>query len=182
MAKEQHVKKEYVYADGTTGRSWKTGATVLRFTFLDTGDIEERRPQDYPDEMLPALAFFGISEKLGNAYANAKNKDESRYEMFASMDEQIMGGTWVAEGEGAGPQISLIVAAIVAAKAKAGIELSVAVVTEKYKALDKAGQKDIREEEAVAVEFRKIKLAKEAERLEKAEAALAASEKTDFEF
>ena len=98
------------------------------------------------------------------------------------MQEQLTSGNWIAEGESAGPRISLIVEAIVAAKAKVGVVLTIETVTEKYKALDKAGQKDIREEKLVAREYEAIKLRKAQERLDKAEAAVADGETTDFEF
>lgn len=177
MAKQSKCEKRYVTPSDTEGkRSWFDGATALEFRFAN--DVTEAvNPNDFSDDMKIAFMFFGVSEKLGNAYAGAKDPDDA-YEKFMALKEQIESGNWVSEREGAGPRISLVVKAIVAAKAKAGVETTEEEVAAKYQELSKEQRSTILEDKRINAEYQRIRAEQAAERAAKAAAAAGAEPTT----
>lgn len=168
MAKEQKAKKVYLETpDAKEGkRSYFDGATILQFQFAN-GEIVSVNPMDFSAEVRTAAMFHGLSQKLGDAYASSKDADEA-WEKFEALRERIAGGEWIAEGESAGPRISLVVKAIVAAKAKAGVTTTEAEVAAKYAQLSKEQQKTVLEDPRIKAEYEALRAAAAAARAAKA--------------
>lgn len=150
----------------TGTRSWNKDATVLQFAF-ENGEKIAVNPNDFPEEMRVAFMFFGVSEKLGNAYASSKDADDA-WEKFESLREQIMAGNWVSERESAGPRISLMIKAIVAAKLAQGVTVTEADVAAKYAALDKDGKAQVAKDPFINAEYQKLRAQEAMARAQKA--------------
>jgi len=133
MAKQALLTKTYLGTDENgedkTARSWFKGATNLQIVVGDPKDPVETfdvKPELFNDNVQAALAFHGLSQKLGDSCASAKAKGGSEPEVWAA--EQIGGviealeeGRWVAERESTGPRTSLLAEALLRA---AGGELA----------------------------------------------------------
>lgn len=112
------AKKVYVAQDGTETRSFKPDAARLEFRFIgDDGESVVNTatviPSEYPENVQTAAMWHGFAQKLGDAYAGAKKAKRDPFEMFEEMNESLMEGTWVAEGESAGPRTTLVLEALV---------------------------------------------------------------------
>ncbi len=121
-----------------------------------------------PEPIRIALAWHGLSQKLGDSYANASKKSpEDCYDSFQATLERLMAGDWVKAREAAGPRTSMVLEAVLAVMAAA------------EKPADDATQKTIREalgdkaERDRAMADARVKLAYEKIKLERAQARLA---------
>lgn len=112
------AKKTYVWADGSEHRHASPEAVMLRFDFTN-GETLETRYDDLGVSCKVAAGWFGISEKVGNAYAGADDADDA-FEKASAMYERLTEDMWVAAREGAGPRTSILAAAIVAVLVTAG--------------------------------------------------------------
>lgn len=161
--KSSVCKKVYVDANGEETRSVTPDTVELQFRF-ENGNTHKRKPSDYPKEIEHCLAFFGVSEKDGNAYAGSKGDPDVAEELFLSMDEQLMGGTWVEKAE-AGPRPSLIADAIIAALVSAGQKVDdtrATAIREKVK--DKDTREGALKDPVIKAEYEAIKAKRAAER------------------
>lgn len=181
MPKTQKCAKVYI---GTTDdaetksgkqekRSYFDGATHLELRFV-SGETVKVNPDEFSDTVKVAALFHGLSQKLGDTYAGA-DADEA-YDKTMALFERLQGGEWIAERESAGPRISTVVEAIVAAKAKAGVTVTIDEVAAKYKALDKDAQKDVLNDPRIKAEYEAIKARRAQERADKAAAKAAEGE------
>lgn len=178
MAREVKAKKAYVSdADKDGKQSYFKGAQRLEFRFAN-GTTESIDPNALTPDIRTAAMFHGLSQKLGDAYASSKDVDEA-YEKFMAMKEQVEAENWLAERESAGPRISQVILAIVAAKAAAGVEVTEAEVAEKYKAMDKDQQKSLMKDPRINAQYQRIKAEQAAARAEKAMAAAEGAEATE---
>lgn len=75
-----------------------TGAVTFTFS---NGETRTVNMGDFPQPVQVQLAGFGISTKLGNAYAGVKSVDEA-IEEFDTLYAQLARGDWRAVREGAG--------------------------------------------------------------------------------
>src|SRR5215471_7785826 len=152
-AKSEKCKKTYITNTGERGKSWTIDAVSLEFKFAGGGTYV-RSPSDYP-EVLKGLAFFGISEKLGNSYAGADTAGEAE-ESFLSMDEQLKAGDWLAERE-AGERPSMVADAVIAAKRAAGHTFDEEATRAKYTGKGSAeNRKTALANKAVRAEFDRL--------------------------
>lgn len=103
--------KMYVLADGARSRHASPDVTGLEFAFKG-GGTHLVNARALPENIQIGSMWHGVAQKLGDAYSGAMKKDQDPEEMFLSMLERLQNGEWVREGEGAGPQPSLIVQAI----------------------------------------------------------------------
>ena len=180
MAKKT-VSKTYTYSDGDTGRSAKPGCMALTLTFGE-GDDAPKIVVDaskFSDEVRHCATYHGLSQKIGDSYASLKD-DDSRYEAASAMVEHLMTGVWVAEGEGAGPRITLLVEAIMRAAKVAGKKADEAAIAAKCsdKETGKAYREGALKNAQVAAQYEQIKAERAAERAaKKAEAAKQAADK-----
>lgn len=179
MAKRVMVaKKVYHYADGETGRSFKPGCTALDFQFLDSMgekvvDTITVKPSDFPDNVQEAAGWHGLAQKIGDSYAGRKDADQSAFEMASEMVEALKEGTWVAEGESAGPRTTLVLSAlanVVAATKKIDLAKLETDKPEDFKTLMDGLHKSIATKEQKAAALKDARIKAEYERL-KAEAA-----------
>ena len=140
VTKQNVCKKTYISEDGSESSHWNIDAVKLRFAFSN-GVTHDVALGQFPESIRGALAFFGISEKLGNSYAGAAKKAEELGEevgsvaedMFSALFERLELGEFIAARESTGPRIAQMVLAIVNIKAKEGVEISTADVAEKLK-------------------------------------------------
>lgn len=168
MPRENVCKKVYVSPEDTEGRrSWFPGATAIEFRFADD-ETETVTPDAFSDAIRTAAMFHGFSQKLGDSYADRKNKDGTPIELFLAMKEQLEADNWVAEGESAGPRLNLVIKAIVAAKAKAGITVTESDVAAKWHELDKDGKKSVMEDLRIKAEYERLRAEAAAERAKRA--------------
>ncbi len=161
--------KTYQYDNGESGRSAKPGFATLTFTFANDESIVVN-PTEFPPEIRQCAEGFGYSEKIGNAYAGAKGDADIAYEKAMDMVESLMGGTWVAEGEGAGPRDTMLLEAVKRAKEAKGQEFNEAAVRERL--ADKAQRTALAKIPEVEVELKAIAAERAVERAKKARAAL----------
>ena len=107
-------KKVFMLADGTESRSAHHNAIGLEFRFAN--DVTRTIMLDqFPDPIERRLAWFGRSEKFGNAYAGAKGDPDAALESFDTIVELLEGGEWTEARESMGPRPSLVADAIIQA-------------------------------------------------------------------
>lgn len=165
---EAKAKKSYFLADGTEVRSATPDAVRLTFAFAN-GDKLDVDPSKLNDDVRKCAMFHGLAQKIGDSYAGSKTPDEASEEA-SSLWERLEAGEWIAERESAGPRISLILAAIVKARADAGkpfTEEEVAERTEKLKT-DKEYRESAMANGAVKAAYAAIQAERAAERARKA--------------
>jgi hypothetical protein len=178
MAKEAKAKKVYVSTTETDGKqSYFPEAEKLEFRFAN-GETVAVDPNEFDDSVRTAAMFHGLSQKLGDAYAGTKDAEDA-HDKFMAMLEQIQSGNWLAERESAGPRISLIVQAIVAAKAAQGVEVSEKDVAETYQAMPKERQKTVLKDARINAEYQRIRAEQAAARAAKAAQAADSAETDD---
>ncbi len=115
--------KVYLYADGEESRRVKADAKALEFRFAESGAVSQIELDKVGPNALRAAAYHGIAQRCGDTYAGAKTKGMSPDDCFNAVEairELLYDDTWATEGVSAGPRISLIFEAIVAAKLTAG--------------------------------------------------------------
>ncbi len=161
------AKKRFVDASGE--KVSEPGRDVVGITF-EFADFEDQLVSltDVPEPIRISLAWHGLSQKLGDSYANASKKPpEDCYDSFQSTLERLVAGDWVKAREAAGPRTSMVFEAVLAVMAAAG------------KPADDATQKTIREalgdkaERDRAMADARVKLAYEKIKLERAQLRLA---------
>ncbi len=134
MAKKQEpvCKKTYLDADGktyTTMPADPSAIVALSFGFLDDGEAFVFNPDNYSDAMKEAFMFFGASECLGNSYAGVKGDIVAARENLAARNQTILNGFWRSGTGGGGTKMdSILVEAVLATYADAGIEKDAAVI------------------------------------------------------
>lgn len=167
---EAKAKKSYFLKDGTEVRSATPEAVRLQFAFAN-GDKLDVDPTKLSDGVRYCAMLHGLAQKIGDSYAGAKTPDEASEEA-GSLYERLESGEWIAERESAGPRISLILAAIVKARADAGkpfTEAEQAERAEKLKA-DKTYRESAMANPAVKAAYAAIQAERAAERAAKAAA------------
>lgn len=165
--KEKKAKKAYV-VDGNDQRSAHANAAELRFDFTN-GETIHGQLADMPEHVRVCLAWFGLSEKVGNAYAKSTDADDA-HDKAVAMYEALKAGIFVAEGKSAGPRISMLAEAIYNAKVNAGQEADMESIAGKLKENEDA-RKNALNNPAINAEFEALKAKRAAERAEKARAA-----------
>ncbi len=133
MAKQEPVcKKTYLDADGkpfATMPADPSSIVALSFGFLDDGEAFVFNPENYTDAMKKAFMFFGASECLGNSYAGVKGDIAAARENLAARNQTIINGFWRSGTGGGGTKMdSILVEAVLATYADAGIEKEAAVI------------------------------------------------------
>lgn len=167
---EAKAKKSYFLVDGTEVRSATPDAVRLTFAFAN-GDKLDVDPSKLNDEVRKCAMFHGLAQKIGDSYAGSKTPDEASEEASA-LWERLEAGEWIAEREAAGPRISLILAAIVRARADAGKPFTDAEVAERTERLktDKPYRESVMANAAVKAAYATIQAERAAEKAKKAQA------------
>lgn len=176
---EAKAKKSYYLQDGTEVRSATPEAVRLQFTFAN-GDRLDVDPSKLSEQVRYCAMFHGLAQKIGDSYAGSKTPDEASEEAM-SLYERLESGEWIAERESAGPRISLILAAVVKARADAGKPFSASEQTERAERLktDKAYRESVMANAAVKAAYATIQAERAAERAAKAQAEAGAATGTD---
>lgn len=127
------------------GRKYDFEKGTVTFTFAN-GKSETLNPKEFPDHIQANLALNGLSQKTGDAFADAKGNPETAYASFIASVNALREGKWRqrAAGEG-GAKSTLLVEALARATGQT-IEASAAVV----EGLDKDGRKVLRQHEQIA--------------------------------
>ena len=160
--------KMYLGEGDTKTRSADVNALGLEFAF-NNGKTHVVKLDAFPDNIKTCLQWFGVSEKLGNAYAGAKGDSDVAEENFLSMLEQLTGGTWVEKSDGVGPRPSLIADAIIAALTDKGEKVDdkrKESIREKVK--DKATREGALKDPAIKAHFEQAKADRAMERAQAA--------------
>lgn len=158
-------KKIHIDADGKESRSAVAGETEFRMLFAG-GDMIVVRRSDFSNEVWDAAGWHGVAQKLGDSYAGQKESGDDPFENASAMVEQLRAGTWVTESKATGPRIGLLVEAIMAVKANAGLEADQAEIAERCK--DKEYVKGAKARDDVNAEYQRIVAKRAAERAAKA--------------
>lgn len=108
----EKAKKFYVLADGVQARS-PTATTVAQMFKFAGGGEHKIALSDFSQSVLSCAAWHGLSQKLGDCYANAKTAAEAE-DSFQDQLAALSGdnGTWLSERETAGPRVSLLAEAL----------------------------------------------------------------------
>lgn len=167
---EAKAKKSYYLQDGTEVRSASPEAVRLTFAFAN-GDRLDVDPSKLSEQVRYCAMFHGLAQKIGDSYAGSKTPDEASEEA-SSLYERLEAGEWIAEREAAGPRISLILAAVVKARADAGKPFSDAEIAERSERLktDKPYRESVMANGAVKAAYAAIQAERAAERAAKAAA------------
>ncbi len=165
---EAKAKKSYFLNDGTEVRSATPEAVRLTFSFAN-GDRLDVDPTKLNEQVRYCAMFHGLAQKIGDSYAGSKTPDEASEEA-TSLWERLEAGEWIAEREAAGPRISLILAAVVKARADAGKPFTEAEQAERSQRLkdDKAYRESAMANMAVKAAYAAIQAERAAERAAKA--------------
>ena len=170
--KKAHTKKLFVLPDGSTARSARADATLLRFEAIATGETFEVDVSQLSDDMRTCAVWHGVSHKLGDVYADAARKGLVPLEEVANLWERIMGGEWVAEAKAGGGSPSLLVEAIIAVLTSKGRDIT-DELTESIR--EKCKVKENRDryhgDKEIAAEYASIQAKRAAEKAKKAKAA-----------
>ncbi len=169
VEKSNVCKKVYTFPDGETGAHAKPDAVSLAFNFSG-GESVIVTPGDFPKEVQTCLMYFGISEKLGNAYAGAAKKAKETgeevsavaFDLFEALRERLVLGEWIAEREAGGPRIGQLVQAVINCKARLGEVIEYAAVAEILK--DKEIREMVEKDPVVVAEVASIRATAAAER------------------
>jgi hypothetical protein len=144
MTRNAISRKSYVYADGTTSRSAKTGWTGLRFEVFNGRDADEKpvvintidMPRDsFNADILSCAAGHGLMQKIGDELAGYDKKAEKAGAaadhafvtgLISDAFDNLKSGVWVEEGEGSGGggNVTVLLEAVVAAYAESGVTLT----------------------------------------------------------
>lgn len=187
MAKSQVCKKVFVLKDGTEVRSAaSTGhnaADVDRLDFRFAHGVDRKiLLSDFPEaDIILAATWYGLSQKLGDAYSGATKSESDPVELFDAVMENLVGGMWTEKGEGGETAPSLLIEAVMAALEKAGTPGDHAKVSATLSPrdadgnLDKPAAKKKREgtlaNPAIKAEYERIKAERAAKRAKDAAAA-----------
>ena len=178
----QVAKKVHIDSDGGEHRSAQAGQKSLEIRFLDsagevTNDVIAITRDALTDDMWSCAAWHGLAQKLGDTYADAKKKGLVPFDEASGMLEQIAAGNWVAESLSTGPRIGLLVEAVMAAKAAAGLEADEDAI--KAKCADKEYAKRVKANDSVKAHYDRIVAERATARAkESAKSAKAASDDT----
>ncbi len=165
--KTPFAKKGFVDASGERISEPGTDVAAITFTFADFED-QMVSLSDIPEPIRVALAWHGLSQKLGDSYANASKKPaEDCYDSFQSTLERLVAGDWVKAREAAGPRTSMVLEAVLAVMANAGKPADDATQKVIGEALGEKSERDR------AMADARVKLAYEKIRLDRAQARLA---------
>ena len=161
------AKKRFVDTNGDKVSEPGADVAAITFEFADFDDAMVALA-DIPEPIRVALAWHGLSQKLGDSYANASKKPaEDCYDSFQSTLERLVAGDWVKAREAAGARTSKVFEAVLAVMAKAGKPADDATQTAIREALSDKAERDR------AMADARVKLAYEQIRLERAQARLA---------
>lgn len=132
MAKKAtKATKRYLNDAGEESAHAKAGFDTLQFTF-NGGGVHRVTLLEIPSTLHGILAMHGLSQKLGDTYAGDESVADAE-ESLTTMLERLKAGEWVSDRTGLGPSPVLILEAIKAAKADAGLPHDEAAAKEKYK-------------------------------------------------
>lgn len=198
MARMNVLRKSYVFADGTTRRSAKEGATALRLEILDGKEEDGKTLKvantiDFdPTKVNDAIRFcamlHGFSQKIGDEVAGAQAKAEKAGETFgpdfvtgliSDAIDNLLGGVWVEEGEGSsgGSNITILFEAVLVAFAEAGSEIpDTSYSALRAKLADKAERDKFRASPEVASHVARITAERAAKRAAEAAAKAKAAQ------
>jgi len=126
-------------------------------------------------EMVGQLALHGLSQKLGDSYAGAKDQAQ---ELVANVWKNLTDGNWSVRGEG-GTRVTQLARALVRKLKAAGKEITEADAAEKIAELDDDAKKALNS--ACAVEIAAIKAEDAKVAAEKAAAKAASGEGADID-
>lgn len=168
MARNNIAKKVYVSSTGEETRSPTVESERLEFRFSD-GTTKSLKFSGFPDEIQTLFGWNGLSQKVGDSYANAESVDDA-IETFEGIVDRLMDGEWTADREGGVVHTAVILEAIRRTKSDAGQPFDEAATKEKLKGADyRKMALDIPE---VALHQKDVLAERAAERAKKAREAL----------
>lgn len=130
----------------------------LTIEFVDGAEEIIVGLRDLPENILPALALHGLSQKMGDSYSGEPEPREARAKATEVL-ERLMAGEWSARRERGPGSTSLTIEAIAALRG-----LTTDQVKAVWETLDDEQKKGIRANDGVKAEMARIKAARLAEK------------------
>jgi hypothetical protein len=173
------ASREYLTSDGVAGRSVPDECTGLRFVFENDEQLEVVLT-DLPAAIQAQLAYHGVSQKIGDAFAGAKGDVNLAQENAESLLEQLMAGVWSEKASGVGARPSMVADAIIAVNIAQGRTPTTEQELDIRERVKIKEQKDgALGDPEIKAEYEKIKAERAAERAAKARNTANESETTD---
>lgn len=105
--------KAYIDNEGESSSHAGPDVNHLVFKFV-SGENVEVTLDEIGDNCRDALAWHGLSQKLGDSYSGSATKDASAHELFMGLLEQLQADMWSKTREGSkGPRISMVLEAVI---------------------------------------------------------------------
>ena len=127
--------KKFLAGDGSTSAHASPAAVALVISFANGQDLTIE-PRMFNETVRQCFALHGMSQKFGDSYAGVGTADAA-YDACATLVEAMSGddGSWLQNGESAGPRVSMLAEAVARAKPeKYTVESAAAMLKEKDKA------------------------------------------------
>lgn len=104
MARKMIAKRVYITDGGKEKRSADPTAKALEFRWMDkdAGEASRFDMSELPDHIVRALAYHGLSQKLGDAFADADGDTEYARDAVAAVWAMLKDGDWSRRAEGNG--------------------------------------------------------------------------------
>jgi len=147
----------------TKKASKKVEGTTVTIEFA-TGQTLTANAADLPDEMKRNLIVHGLSQKLGDSYAGADEKEA--FDCANRVLEGLMKGEWSTRGEGGGGRASMFLEALAAV-----LGLSLDEAKAKFDSKTEEEQAAIKNHPQIKTKTAEIKAARAQADLAKAQAA-----------
>ena len=172
--------REYSDSDGNVGRSVPATPTTLTFKF-ENDESMVVVATDLPESIQTQLAWHGLSQKVGDAFAGAKGDVNLAQENAESLWEQLMAGVWSEKASGVGARPSMVADAIIAVNIAQGRTPTTEQELDIRERVKIKEQKDgALGDPEIKAEYEKIKAERAAERAAKARNTANESETTDM--
>lgn len=167
--RQRIATRNYRLPEGKTSRSASADATGLEFVWADKRPVSVYTLADLPESIRTALAWHGLSQKLGDGFASAKGDIDTAEETSDALYENLKNGTFVERAEGVGPAPTMVAEAIaeaLRAKGETVDEARFNTIVEKVK--DKATREGALKDPAIAASYAAIRAKRAAEKAAKA--------------
>jgi hypothetical protein len=169
------VRKVYAFG-AEKARSWFKGADELRFEWKE-GPADVVRLSDFSEDILTAATWHGLSQKLGDSFANNEGLAECKRK-FHDMMEQLKAGDWVTTTKGGG--IALVVEAIAEASQSGPTPMTIAEAQEAWDSLGENTRKIVKAAPDVKLAMERIKSKRQEAKLRALEAQAESAEGMDL--
>ncbi len=159
-ARTSVCKKTYINKDGESSSHASGEAVAIRFSFTN-GAKHDVTLEAFPESIQRATFWHGLSAVLGDKFSAAGGDADVAETSFLAKKEQMEAGNWLRAGDAGLPRISIVLEAIIAANLANGDTMDEARIAKAKEALgDPAVLKGAKADPIIALEIKKIELAR----------------------